>query len=139
MLLNATRIEVWSAPIEDRPGGLSEKLEALATAGASLEKISARRSSREPGGVVFVTPIEGEKQIQAAKNLGFAISESFFAVRAEGPDEPGIGAQVSSKLAAKGINLRGLSASRIGKHAVLHLAFDNAKDADAAVPLINSL
>ena len=139
MLLNATRIEVWSAPIENRPGGLSEKLEALAAVGASLEKISARRSSREPGGVVFVTPIVGDKIIDAAKKLGFSTSESFYAVRAEGPDEPGIGAQVSIKLASKGINLRGLSASRIGKQAVLHLAFDNAKDADAAVAAINSL
>ena len=35
MALNITRVDVWVAGIEDRPGGLAEKLAALAEAGAS--------------------------------------------------------------------------------------------------------
>ncbi len=37
MALKATRVDVWTATVEDRPGGGAEKLEALAEGGANLE------------------------------------------------------------------------------------------------------
>ena len=55
-----TKVDVWAATIEDRPGGLAEKLEVLAEAGADLEFVIARRASESPGtGVVFMAPISG--------------------------------------------------------------------------------
>ena len=57
------KVDVWAAEIDDRPGGLADKLEALAKAGASLEFIVSRRAPDKPGkGVVFLTPVRGEKK-----------------------------------------------------------------------------
>ena len=42
MKLKITRAAVWAADIEDRPGGLAEKLGALAKAGTNLDFILAR-------------------------------------------------------------------------------------------------
>ena len=58
MKLDITRVDVWAATIKDRPGGLAQKLDALAKAGTNLEFLISRRTPEKPGrGVVFVTPI----------------------------------------------------------------------------------
>jgi hypothetical protein len=134
MALNVSKVGVWAASIEDRPGGLAGKLKALGDAGANLEFVVARRAPDKPGrGVVFVAPIAGPKQTAAAAAAGFSAAESLHSVRIEGPDRPGLGAAITGALAAAGINLRGLSAAAIGKRMVCYLALDSAADADKAV------
>ena len=54
------------------------------------------------------------------------------ALRVEGPNKAGAAYQITRRLADAGINLRGVSASVIGKTFQLFLAFDNAADADNA-------
>ena len=44
MSYSITKVDVWAGTIDDRPGGLAEKLEALANSGASLEFVIARRA-----------------------------------------------------------------------------------------------
>jgi hypothetical protein len=140
MAMTVSQVKVWSATIDDRPGGLAGKLEALAKAGANLEFVIARRAPDKPGtGVVFVTPIEGDAVVKAAQKAGFSVSESLHSVRAEGPDAPGLGARMTATLAKAGINLRGLSAAAIGKRIVCHLALDTAQDATKAVDLLKAL
>jgi len=50
MKLDVVREDVWAVGIEDRPGDLAEKLEALAQAGANLEFVIGclLRPSRAP-------------------------------------------------------------------------------------------
>jgi hypothetical protein len=56
-------VDVWPATIEDRPGGLSVVLTTLRNAGADLQFIVARRVPEESGqGVVFVSPLQGERE-----------------------------------------------------------------------------
>ena len=134
MKLDISRVAVWAAGIEDRPGGLAAKLEALAKAGVNLEFIIARRVPEKPGtGVVFLTPVEGSRQVKAAQEAGFAKAESLHGVRVAAGDKPGLAARLTASLADAGINLRGLSAAAIGKRAVFHLAFDTPEDAKKAV------
>ena len=140
MALEVTVVEVWAASIEDRPGGLAGKLEALASAGANLEFVVSRRSPEKPGtGVVFVTPIVGEGQTAAAEAVGFARSKSLHSVRAAGADAPGLGAQITKALGDAGINLRGLSAAALGGQCVVHLALDTEDDAATAVEVLQGL
>jgi len=140
MALNVTRADVWAASIEDRPGGLAEKLAALAEAGAQLEFVIARRTSERPGtGVVFLTPLKGAAQIRAAKRASFEKTESLHSLRVEGPDQPGLGAKMAQTLAQAGINLRGLSAAAIGSRCVVHLALDSTADATKAARLLKRL
>jgi len=134
MALNVRLGKVWSASIDDRPGALAGKLDALAKAGVNLEFVVARRTPEQPGkGVVFVTPIEGDAAVKAAQGAGFSVSDSLHSVRVEGPDEPGLGAKITAALGQAGINLRGLSAAAIGNRMVCHLALDTSTDAAKAV------
>jgi len=140
MALTVTRTDVWAASIADRAGGLAEKLAALADAGAQLEFVVARRAPDKPGtGVVFVTPIKGAAQLRAAKKAGFAKTSSLHSVRIDGPDKPGLGAQLTCALAEAKINLRGLSAAAIGKRCVVHLALDTSSDAAKAVKVLKAV
>jgi hypothetical protein len=140
MALEAKKVQVWAAGIEDRPGGLAAKLEALAKAGAALEFVIARRAPEKPGtGVVFVAPLAAGKQEQAAQAAGFTVSESLHSVRVEGADKPGMGAKLARALAQAGINLRGLSAAAIGSRFVCYLALDSAGDAEKAIGVLKKL
>ena len=140
MALKVSRKDTWVASIEDRPGGLAGKLEVLAKAGAQLEFLIARRTPEKPGtGVVFLTPVRGAKQLGAAKNAGVRKSEHLHSVRVEGRDEPGLGTKLTQALAAKGINLRGLSAAVVGKRFVAYLALDTASDANKAAAILKKV
>jgi hypothetical protein len=137
MARTVSKVDVWAATIEDQPGGVSEKLAPLAKAGANLEFVIARRSPDKPGkGVVFLTPLKGAAQLKAARQAGFQKSTSLQSVRVEGLDKPGVGAELTRKLADAGINLRGLSAAVIGKKSVVYLAFDKPDDATKAMRIL---
>ncbi len=69
MDLIVKRVEVWAASIKDQVGGLARKLKGLKEAGADLDFVIARRTPEDPGkGVVFVTPLRGDREIAAAAN-----------------------------------------------------------------------
>lgn len=129
--------EVWAAGLEDKPGVLANKLTGLAEAGADLDFIIARRAPDKPGtGVLFVTPVRGDREIQAATALGFSVTSHLHSVRVDGQNEPGVVARLTQKIAQAGINLRGLSAAAIGTQFVLHLAFDTREDAHRTMDLL---
>ena len=137
MSLAVERVNVWAATIQDEPGGLTRKLAALSKAGADLAFAIARRAPEEPGtGVVFVTPLLGDVQTGAAEKAGFAVADSLYSLRIEGDNEPGIGTQLTGKLADAGINLRGLSAAVIEGRFIMYLALDTADDAGKAMGVI---
>jgi len=131
------KVDVWAGEIEDRPGGLGEKLASLSGAGANFEFLISRRAADKPGtGVVFLTPIKGAKQKSAAQQAGLNTTDSLHSVRVEGPDRSGLGTKMTQALADAGINLRGVSAAALGRRAVTYLAFDSAADADNAIRIL---
>jgi len=140
MKLDISRADVWAASIEDRPGGLAEKLDVLCEGGTNLEFLIARRAPEKPGtGVVFVTPIKGASQVKAAKKAGFEKTKSLHALRVAGVDKPGLGVKLTRQIAEAGINLRGVSAAAIGRHAIFHLAFDSTTDANRAIRCLKKI
>ncbi len=125
------RVDVWAAPIADEPGGMAKALASLRDAGADLEFIIARRNHEKPGeGVLFVTPLRGDQEIEAATDLGFNVTNSLHTLRVQGKNEAGLAAIMAGKLAAAAINLRGFSAAVIGSQFIMYIAFDNEKDAE---------
>jgi len=137
MDLMAERVDVWVAPIDDKPGNLANTLISLQKAGANLNFIVARRAPEEPGkAVVFITPLQGDTELEAAATLGFNLTASVCAVRVEGENRPGIAAELTALLAAAGINLRGFSAAVIGALFVLYIGFDSVEDATKAVAVL---
>ena len=140
MGLKVSTVDVWAATLEDRVGGLVEKLAPLSAAGANLEFVIARRAPEKPGtGVLFVTQLTGDEQIKASTDAGFLQTGSLHSVRVEGPDRPGLGTMMAKALADARINLRGLSAAAIGRKFVAYLALDTVDDAEKAMRILKSL
>ena len=140
MKAKVTKVDVWAATIQDRAGGLAEKLAPLAAAGANLEFIVARRAPDKPGeGVVFVTPLKGAKQVKAGKEAGFHTTDTLHSVRVEGCDKPGLGAKATKALGEAGVSLRGLSAAAFGRKFVCYLALDTAAAAAKAASIVKKL
>ena len=134
------RVDTWAAALQDKPGNLADKLNALASSGVNLEFVIARRAPDKPGkGVVFVTPITGAKGTRAARQNGFAKTKSLHTVRVEGRDARGVGAKIALALAEEGLNLRGLSAAAVGQQFVAHIALDNSGQAAKAVRILKAL
>lgn len=132
-------LDVWAASLQDKPGALAEKLTTLKNAGADLEFIIARRTPEQPStGVVFVTPVRGDLEVEAAIDAGFSVSRSLHVVRVEGPDQPGIAADLTQKLASEGISLRGFSAAVAGTRFIAYLALDSLADKDQAVEILTA-
>lgn len=136
MAYSIQKVAVWTGEIKDRPGALAEKMEALAQAGANLEFVIARRTSRGKG-IVFMAPVKGARQIRAAAAADIVKSDKAYALRIEGTDKAGIGATVTKTLADAGINVRGATAFAIGKKCVFYLAFDTPEDSTKARRILN--
>src|SRR3974377_1624971 len=99
-------VDVWAATIEDKPGALAHVAPELREAGADLQFIIARRS--EPGkGVLFVTPLRGDREIAAAAQVSFNVAHTLHSVRVMGRDRPGIAAELPTELADGALNMRG--------------------------------
>ncbi|HPM81689.1 MAG TPA: ACT domain-containing protein [Candidatus Anammoximicrobium sp.] len=133
----AEHVEVWAASMKDEPGGLAKVLSGLRDAGADLELIIARRSPEEPGtGVVFVAPLRGDDEVSTAAMLGFNITSSVQSVRVQGDNEPGVAAVLTEKLAAAGINLRGLTAAVMGTKFIMYIGLDSSADAARVIEIL---
>lgn len=140
MDLLVERVDVWAATVPDKPGGLAATLDALQQAGANLQFVVARRAPESPGhGVIFVTPLQNGREIRAASQVGFNVAQSQHAIRIFGRDRPGIAAELTSRMAEGGINLRGFSASVIGHQFVAYVAVDSQADADRAMRLLGEV
>ena len=139
MDLLVERVDVWAATIADEPGGLARVLSPLRDAGADLQFIVARRAPDKPGrGVVFVTPLRGDKEIAAAAHAGFNVAQTLHGVRVTGPDQPGVCAELTEKLASAGINLRGFAACAIGTQFVAYIGVDSLHDATHAMQVLRA-
>jgi hypothetical protein len=140
MALIIDRVDVWAASINDEIGGLGQLLTCLRDAGADLDFVLARRTAEEPGmGVAFFTPLRGDAEVAAATDLGSNVTRSVHSVRVEGDNRPGIAAEMTDRLAARGINLRGFSAAVIGPRFIAYIGLDSSEDADEAVEILQQI
>jgi hypothetical protein len=137
MALKAMKAEVWAVAIDDRAGGVADKLEPLVEAGANFEMVFARRTPEKPGkGMLFVTPVKGAKVIRAARNVGMGTPRTIHSVRIEGADRAGLGAKIARALAEAGISFRGISGIAIGRKFVSYIACDSAEDQAKAIAVL---
>lgn len=125
------RIDIWTGEIEDRPGGLSERLAMLADAGIDLRYGMARRTNAGKG-VFFVDPIQGAQQARVARKAGLEKAKELQGLRVAGPNKAGVTARMTRALAEAGLNLRGLAGMAIGNRCMFYLLFDNKDDAKKA-------
>lgn len=121
------KVEVWAGDFVNRAGVLARVLEALTQAGAQLEFLIGRRVT-EHTSRIFVAPLKGSKQKEAAGGVGLVPANGMNAVRVEGPNRAGLGAEMARALAAAEINIRGVSAAAIGRKSVFYFAFETEEE-----------
>lgn len=139
MTVKVSKLDFWTASIDDRAGGAADKLEPLSAAGANFEFVFARRTPEQPGrGLLVVAPVKGAKVAKAAQAAGFSKGD-MAGVRIEGNDKPGLTAKAARALADAGVSFRALSASAIGRKFVTYLAVDSAADAAKAAAALRKL
>ena len=137
MAYTVSKFDVWAKEVSNRAGGLASAMAPLAEAGADLAFVVARRQPHKPGrGVVFLGGVSGAKAAKAASASGLAKSTEIAALRVEETNKPGSCHKMLRILSGAGINLRGLSATVVGKKCVYIIAFDGAADADKAARLL---
>ena len=125
--------DVWVGTLEDQPGELADKLEAISKPGINLEFMVAFRTFETPGGCrVFLAPLRGEAAARAAEQAGLTRWTTARSLRIIGPDQPGLGVKITRAVADAGVNIRGASAAKLGEHTAFNLAFDSGSDADKA-------
>jgi hypothetical protein len=133
MSYTITKEDVWVGEIADQPGGLADKLEPISKAGVDLEFMIARRAHDKPGKtVLFLAPLAGSAA-DAAQQVGLSKWTTAASICVKGPDRQGLGASIARTMGNAGLNMRGISAARIGDRAEFHIAFDSGSDADKAV------
>ncbi|MCK6482558.1 MAG: ACT domain-containing protein [Phycisphaerae bacterium] len=132
MTYRITRNEAWAGDIVNRPGMLARSLEALSLAGASLEFLIARRVNEDTSRV-FVSPLRNTKQKNAARDIGMVPAAGMHVMRIDGPDKPGLAAQICRAVADRGVNIRGSSAAVLGRKVVLYLAFETEAELKEAM------
>ncbi len=132
------KVDVWSVEILDQPGGLSSVLQPLVESGANLNFLLARRTSSGKG-IAFLSPLEGNTVIKKAKSLGFQKNKDIAVLKICGPDKAGLGLLILNTLSSSGINIRGISASSLGKNCNIWISFDNIKDANKSLKLIQKV
>ena len=137
MDLLVNRVDVWTASIADKPGGLSGILKGVYEAGADLDFVISRRAPDMPGtGSVFLTPIRGDREVEAASMLGFNLTSSVDSLRVEGDNVPGAAVKIAELIANADINIRSFSAAVIGPRYIAYIGFDSASDADRAAEVL---
>jgi hypothetical protein len=129
MAIKVKRVEVWTAEIEDRAGGLVKALDPIASAKANLECIIGRRQADKPGkAVVFVAPVTGTAVQAAAREAGFHESRTVPSLRIEGEDRPGLCRTIASAIAEAGVSMRGISTMTLGPRFVGYIGFQSPED-----------
>lgn len=138
MAVEITRAEIWVGELEDRPGALASTLaKVMMIAGADLDFVLVRPEADSPGqSVLFVTPLLGPEQIQAARDAGLRCSDSMHALRLECPDRPGLAAGLAGTLAQADINIVGMSAAATKGNALAYLRFATEAEAEEAVSVL---
>ncbi|HLN27998.1 MAG TPA: hypothetical protein VK395_09645 [Gemmataceae bacterium] len=140
MPLSMHKVQVWTCEIPDRPGAAAAKLELLARSGANLEFIFTRPvAGKLDTSAIFLAPINGPEQVQAAQKVGLAPARDMVMLSVEGDNRAGIGFELMSRLAVAGINLRGLSISVVGERFAANLAFDHPDTAGLAIQVLATL
>jgi hypothetical protein len=140
MSFKMQRVHVFHAEVEDKPGGISGKLKALAEAGAHLEYVYSQRSDTKPGfGDLYVAPLHGNGEVTAARSAGMHEVSEPIVMRVEGDDKAGLSGRLTQAWELAGINLHGLVLSVISGKFVGYATFDTVPDANKAATILAEL
>jgi hypothetical protein len=140
MALGIERVQVWSGEMADLLGVAAGKLAHLAAAGVKLAYIGSgpHPTSRERG-ILYVAPITGAEQMQAARDVGLGPALDLAMLHIHGGTRPGVSVEVMSRLAVAGLYLCGMALASDSERFDAYLVFESADMAALAVQVLASL
>ena len=140
MSFNMHKVQVWVGEVPDRPAPLPRSWSCSLRPGPTWRSYSRDRSlTIRRSSLIFLAPITGPEQIEAAQSVGLTPARDITMLCVEGDNRRGIGFQLMSHLAVAGINLRGISISAVGQRFAAYLAFDNPHSATLATQTLATL
>lgn len=140
MSFKMQRVHVFHAEVKDEPGGIAATLKPLAEAGANLEYVYSQRSLTKSGyGDLYVAPIVGASQLNAAKAAGLHEVQEPIVMRVEGDDKSGLARRLTQAWEMAGINLHGMVMSVVQGRFIGYVTFDSVGDANKAATLLAEL
>jgi predicted amino acid-binding ACT domain protein len=140
MSFKMQRVPIYHAEVDDKPGGIAAKLKKLAEAGAHLEYVYSQRSLSKPGvGDLYVAPLHGVGEVNAAKGVGLHEVSEPIVMRVEGDDKAGLSGRLTQSWEMAGINLHGLVMSVLNGKFVGYVTFDTPTDANRAATILAEL
>ena len=140
MSFKMQRVHVYHAEVEDKPGGIAARLKSLAEAGAHLEYVYSQRSATKAGiGDLYVAPLTGQSELNAAKQAGMHEVQEPIVMRVEGDDARGLSGKLTQAWEMAGINLHGLVMSVLQGRFVGYATFDTVADGNKAATILAEL
>jgi hypothetical protein len=133
------RVHVYTATVEDKPGGTAAKLKTLAEAGVHLEYVHSERTEKPGLGELIVAPRQVKGEMELVKKSGFHEVQEPIVMKFEGDDKTGLGGRVTMEWEKAGINLHGLMMAVANGKFVGYAQFDHADDANKAAHLLAQL
>jgi hypothetical protein len=140
MSLQIQRVQVWSGEIADLLGTAAGKLEHLTAAGVRLEYVCTfPHPSDATRGILFLAPITGPEQMQAARDAGLGPALDVAMLHVQGEPGPDRGLDLMSRLAVAGVHLHGMALRTSSDRFDAFLAFPSADVAARAVQVLATL
>lgn len=134
------KFPIWSVEIDDVAGSTTGLFKILADAGADIEFSLSRPLGDKPGkAILFLAPIKGKKQEEAARRADFVQRKDVIGVQVQGPSRVGGNFRLTAALSHENLPIRALVTTVDGQRFTTVFAFKNEDDADAAVKVLHKV
>src|SRR5437879_3140203 len=108
-MFTITKFSIWSVEIDDVSGATTGLFKVLADAGADIQFSLCRPQGDKPGGaILFVSPIMGKEQEEAARKADFRPRPDVVGVQVQGPNRTGGNFRLTAALAHADLSMRAL-------------------------------
>jgi hypothetical protein len=134
------KFPMWSVEVDDVVGATTGLFKVLADAGADIEFSLSRPMGDKPGrAILFLAPIKGKKQEDAARRADFVPRTDVVGVQVQGPSKVGGNFRLTAALAHANLPVRALVTTVDGDRFSTVFALKSEADADAAVKILHKV
>ncbi len=134
------KFPIWSVEIDDVQGATTGLYKVLADAGADIEFSLCRpKDEKSSKAILFLSPIKGKKQEDAAKQANFKPRPDVVGVQIQGPSRVGGNFRLTAAIAHANVTARALVTTVDGSRFTTVFAFKSDQDADEAIKVLRSV
>jgi hypothetical protein len=134
------KFPLWSVEVDDVAGSTTGLFKILADAGADIEFSLSRPLGEGTGkAILFLAPIKGKKQEDAAKRADFEKRRDVVGVQVQGPSKVGGNFRLTAALAHENLAVRALVTTVDGSRFTTVFALHSEDDADRAIKVLHKV